>query len=120
MLGTAGPQRFEPRIGRELDVELARSTLALELGVMRAGEVRGKLRGREQPWRLYGRMALNRHRRGHLGLARRKRTPRMLFQIIVPGLSIPRIPVGTQQIQMPKAPRVNKPSRIQRPRGMRR
>jgi hypothetical protein len=31
------PHRFEPRVGRELDFELAGAALALELRVVRAG-----------------------------------------------------------------------------------
>jgi hypothetical protein len=50
VLGASIAHRFEPRVGRELHVELAGSALTLKLGVMRAREVRGKLRRGEQPW----------------------------------------------------------------------
>jgi hypothetical protein len=62
VLGASRAHRFETRIGHELDLELAGSALALELGVMRAGEVRGKLRRGEQSWLPWPRrMALSPH-----------------------------------------------------------
>src|SRR5690606_28056429 len=47
VLGAALAHRFEPRVGHELDLELAGPAPALELRVMWAGEMRRELRGRE-------------------------------------------------------------------------